>query len=278
MVRSFEKYDYTTNRSGAIALSPDGKQAVVSGKFSNEPVILWDLLSRKQIASFPDLPKGYGVTELEFNPNGKKILARISISKSSCETVEDRFVLLTIGSISNWSSSDLFALDRDCIIFPPILSRFTNNNELFIFNVSAPVSIFDANTGQHISINPDKFETVKTVYDVATDGNTAAGKDLQGQSFLVSLETGKEFSVPGEVLLLNSGNRLLVYDDKTMQWYLSENGETKCYYDGLHFARYPGEYKLSTSGKTLVVYNSPKRELQVWDISSCGIIDELPFD
>jgi len=275
-VKTFENSDWTY-QAGAITFSPDGTQIAISGKFADEPINILDMVSQKLIATFSDIPTGYWVSEIEFNPSGKKILARIS--KISCESVKDKFVLFDINGGTDWASSDLFALDRECIIFPPIISRFTHDDKLFVFNASPPTIIFNANTGQNISTELSNTEQIKNYYDISSDGKTAAIRDLHGNSTLLNIETGESLDViQGKVLLLNNEKRFLVHDEKENQWNFRKNGENKCSYDGLRFTIYPGEFALSENGNFLAAHNSPEQELQVWDISSCKIIYSLPFN
>lgn len=274
-VEIFQDYHYSY-RGGAVALSPNGNKILISGRSFDQPITIWDLATRKQVAIFSDIPKGYWVKEIEFAPNGKKVVVRIS--KISCESEYDKFLLFDVDGNNEWANSDLFALDRECIIFPPITSRFTHDDKLFVFNASPPTIIFNANTGENISTELNNTEQIKIYYDISSDGKTVAISDLHGNSTLVNIETGESLDViQGKVLLLNDEKKFLV-NDKENQWNLRENGENKCSYDGLRFNIYPGEFELIKNGNFLAAYNSPEQELQVWDISSCIIIYSLPFN
>jgi WD40 repeat protein len=78
IVKNFKENVYTDYRLGRIALSPDGTQLAISGIHTNESIEIWSLESFKLLTIFSEIPEGYQVQKIDFTPNGKNILARIS--------------------------------------------------------------------------------------------------------------------------------------------------------------------------------------------------------
>jgi hypothetical protein len=70
---------------------------------------IWSLESFKLLTIFSEIPEGYQVQKIDFTPNGKNILARIS--ESSCEKAKERFVLFSINGEDNWTNSDISSLE-----------------------------------------------------------------------------------------------------------------------------------------------------------------------
>lgn len=272
----FENNDYSYY-GGAVAFSPDGTKIAVSGKFVDQPVNLWDAGSKQWVGQIFNIPNGYYVNEIEFSPNSTRIMIRnIYPASFHCEGPEDKLVLYNITDLENWRESYIYDVDICSIV--PAKFRFVDGGKLFLWTEASPIySLYfiDTSTGQVISHDKYGATLDQPFYAISANGQIAATIDSQRKTTLINIET-KEVLVTLEntVILLKDEKQFLAHNYQTNIWSFWDNGTVKCEYGEIQMF----DNKISIDGNVFSVFNSSNKELQVWDIPNCKLIDTLLFD
>ncbi|MFN8435348.1 MAG: WD40 repeat domain-containing protein [Anaerolineales bacterium] len=274
----FDNSEYSDLRSGGIAFSPDNKQIAVSGKSKDQPVVIWDIKTKKALTYFYSLPNGHYVTEIEFSPNGKTLAIRNTYPVSMrCEAPEDKFTLIDLSE-----DTTLFELDK-CVIYPPIQFRFTYDDRIFLYfgSMSPAYSIYwvESNIGKVISKENLEWTDNEHFYDVSPDGKKYLVEDFSNETRVTKIldsQSNKTLkTIEGRIQSFYKENGFITSSyTSNPQWSFWEEDKPKCIYDGVTNSP---QHKISQNGEILVVMKS-YTEYQIWNVPTCSMIGQLQFD
>lgn len=285
VIREFDDRDFTYLRSGAVTFSPDETKVAISGKFRGEQILIVDVSSKSVVSTISDIPASYWVTELEFRSDGQILLIRnVDPHPTQCETDEEKFVLYDLYHKNNWAESDIFKIDRGCILYPPLKYRFLTDNTLFLYSgvMSRPnysAYFIDSDTGRILTSESYTDGEQSILYDISSNGALLAKRDISdGSTTLLNPKTNEIVDVvPSGVILLNDENRFLV-SNLNNQWSLWENKTIRCIYDGLQNVNNTNT-KISSNNKILVIFApSGENAFQIWNIETCAMEKVIPFN
>lgn len=272
IIENFSNNDFVNAEAGAIAFSPDGTMVAVSGIFPDQPVKIWDIDTHELAGEILNIPNGYYVRDIEFSPDGKRLVAITTYeSAAQCQGPENKLVLYDISNIDtleHWRDTDIYSLDGCSVA--PIVFRFTSNDKLYVY-LYPDLSIIDTITGEI-----DNIERDSVFHDISANGQVMATYDFQAKNYTV-WKAGQEKSnlavVQNQIVLLNDGEHFLEhsYDQNMNYW---ENGQPKCEYGKIELFN----FDVSRDGTVFGTKPSTKNELQLWSIPNCALIETLVFN
>jgi len=272
---AFETSDYSRLRSGAVAFSHDGRLIAISGKFSNQEISIWNIDDREVVSSIKNLPRDHFITEIEFSPDDSSIMIRNTYTEAiQCQGyVEDR---LTLIDLSN--ESIIFDIDK-CSIYPPIQFQFVKDSRIFFYLGSMSekheVYFVDSNNGKIISKEVRDWNLDGNLYGTSPDGDILLVQKFENNKYLTylidSLSNEIIQTIEGKIALYIEHNRYVVNNFGAGPWDYRVDGVSKCLYNSINLSP---EVKMSANGKVFASINSPD-EVQIWDISSCELINAI---
>jgi WD40 repeat protein len=267
---------------GAIAFSPNGQEIAFSSKFQDELIRIWNWKSKTSNKIISNYPNGNFVRELEYSPDGNVLLIRSTYpsAKLRCEIgSEDSLTLVSLASSRDSATSKVFEM-QGCNQYSSIEYYFSQADTLYLFHFGAAYFYqmyeINAQTGDALKSDEIDSRTNGRVYSVSSSGDIFAARENSTdgvfRTVLIDPTTkNKMLSLSGQVVLLNDKNRFLV-STLDSQWQLQENNNVLCTFDELEYL----SSRISRNKSVLAVLTREK-SIQIWDVSSCRLINTIPF-
>jgi dipeptidyl aminopeptidase/acylaminoacyl peptidase len=269
--------------SRGVAFSPDGKFLAMA----SSRIIIWNLLEGRIETQIENPSVDFPLTQIEFSYDGKQVFTTGGGIVAACDGVAGAFQLFDI------KSGKLLYSQGFCTNPSIHFSRAAADGNIYFTGINPKVNgtvydtaIVESATGKIINHLKSAYEG--HIYDVNSDGTLAAvwaDRGAQSITNLLDLKTRNVVkSIEGSVLFLpGTRNYMNLGNINHEGWVLKDsNDATLC-----AFKDKKNELSLSVEstfqpnfklrGKSLVVWDFWKDEIQFWNTSNCRLIQTLPI-